>query len=497
MKLNEEVSETSLLLKTSNSAAAEIYPVVVGGADSLNGSIALPFGEIFKVAGVFNVLWFAANYTFNLSLTRTSVSSNTIISSVSAFFVLLFSAILPAVPEDVFSTGKLVAVLLTIGGVTLVGISDAENNGSSSSNTLLGDGLALFSAFLYAVYLVFLRRRIGDRQLDMSMFLGLVGCWSILLLWPGFLILNYTGWEIFAWPDPTTWYYLLLNSVVGTFVSELLWLRATVYTSPLISTLALSMTIPLVILADGILRLNQVNFTPMYIIGTLCVLLGYVACTTLSYRMRIGGSALTAPPISPSPRVFGADLGTMEVDKITNVPFVMISTIAFLRSHGLQTEGIFRRSANVNIVKEVKKMFNEGRPVDFVTYNDVDLPAVLLKTFLRELKEPLLTFGLVNDIVSFPYEAESEVKLCKAQTLLASLPPRNLAALKYLLTFISEVIAHSATNRMTLYNMTIVFGPNLLRDDSDPADIMANMRMIGKVNQFVQFIFDNSSSLTK
>lgn len=41
--------------------------------------------------------------------------------------------------------------------------------------------------------------------------------------------------------------------------------------------------------------------------------------------------------------------------------------------------------------------------MDFAAYADVHLPAVILKTFLRELPEPLLTFrayGQVQDILS-------------------------------------------------------------------------------------------------
>lgn len=39
-----------------------------------------------------------------------------------------------------------------------------------------------------------------------------------------------------------------------------------------------------------------------------------------------------------------------------------------------------------------------GKPVSFEQYSDVHVPAVILKTFLRELPEPLLTFTLYNHI---------------------------------------------------------------------------------------------------
>ncbi len=42
-----------------------------------------------------------------------------------------------------------------------------------------------------------------------------------------------------------------------------------------------------------------------------------------------------------------------------------------------------------------------GATVDFREIEDVHLAAVILKTFLRELPEPLLTYQLYNDIVNF------------------------------------------------------------------------------------------------
>lgn len=42
-----------------------------------------------------------------------------------------------------------------------------------------------------------------------------------------------------------------------------------------------------------------------------------------------------------------------------------------------------------------------GLPVDFDQYNELHLPAVILKTFLRELPEPLLTFDLYHHVVGF------------------------------------------------------------------------------------------------
>lgn len=45
--------------------------------------------------------------------------------------------------------------------------------------------------------------------------------------------------------------------------------------------------------------------------------------------------------------------------------------------------------------------FVTGETVHFSEMEDVHLAAVILKTFLRELPEPLLTYKLYNDIVNF------------------------------------------------------------------------------------------------
>lgn len=66
----------------------------------------------------------------------------------------------------------------------------------------------------------------------------------------------------------------------------------------------------------------------------------------------------------------------------------------------METEGLFRRSANVAVIKELQAKINQGIPIDF--QGNAHIAAVLLKTFLRELEEPLMTFDLYDEITQFP-----------------------------------------------------------------------------------------------
>lgn len=49
----------------------------------------------------------------------------------------------------------------------------------------------------------------------------------------------------------------------------------------------------------------------------------------------------------------------------------------------METEGIFRRSANALTVRDCKAAVNRGEPLDFDEHGDVHLAAVLIKTFFR------------------------------------------------------------------------------------------------------------------
>ena len=76
---------------------------------------------------------------------------------------------------------------------------------------------------------------------------------------------------------------------------------------------------------------------------------------------------------------------------------------------GLTTEHIFRRSANILTVKDIQSQINRGNTVDLASYGDVHLAAVLLKAFLRELPEPLLTYALYESVIGVQGENFADV----------------------------------------------------------------------------------------
>jgi len=120
----------------------------------------LPMIEVMKVALIFCPVWFFANYTFNLSLSYTTVSSNTILSSTSGLFTLILGAI---TKTDKFTIMKLLSVALSFGGVVLVTLVDTNKSGT---NSLFGDLLAIASAIGYAMYAILLKKKIPNEKIS-------------------------------------------------------------------------------------------------------------------------------------------------------------------------------------------------------------------------------------------------------------------------------------------------------------------------------------------
>jgi solute carrier family 35 protein F5 len=84
----------------------------------------------------------------------------------------------------------------------------------------VGDLFALTGAVFYGCYTVLLKRWIGDEsRISMPTFFGFVGLINVLVLWPVFFVLDWTGIEPFSWPSSSTlWTLISVNAFIGTFL---------------------------------------------------------------------------------------------------------------------------------------------------------------------------------------------------------------------------------------------------------------------------------------
>ena len=176
--------------------------------------------ETAKLSLEFSLLWFSANYLVGACLEYTSVASSTILTSTTSIWTLIFGALMRV---ESFSFKKLVGVLASLAGIALISTVDLsgkdndKNRGNfphkSQGQLAIGDAMAFGSAVMYGIYTVVMKKRVGNEdRVSMPLFFGLVGLFNVIFLWPGFLVLHFTGVEKFELP-PTgkVWTVVLVS----------------------------------------------------------------------------------------------------------------------------------------------------------------------------------------------------------------------------------------------------------------------------------------------
>ncbi|KEQ77850.1 hypothetical protein M436DRAFT_35616 [Aureobasidium namibiae CBS 147.97] len=260
---------------TSDSASQKLIPI-----NDAQAIVPLSLGETARLSLEFCILWFMANYFVAACLEHTTVASSTILTSTSSIFTLLLGC---AVNVEIFTLRKLFGVLASLLGVVLISSVDLFGNNDNGRGSFphkdarqvaLGDAMALLSAVLYGVYAVLMKKRIGDeRRISMPVFFGLVGLFNVLLLWPGFLVLHFTGVEPFELPPTSRVTTIILVNSFSSLLSDIAWAYAVLLTSPIVVTVGLSTTIPLSLI--GQLLINNQTSPAIYWLGAFVVVLSF------------------------------------------------------------------------------------------------------------------------------------------------------------------------------------------------------------------------------
>ncbi|NXT09489.1 RHG06 protein, partial [Prunella fulvescens] len=154
------------------------------------------------------------------------------------------------------------------------------------------------------------------------------------------------------------------------------------------------------------------------------------------------------------------------------VPRLVDSCCQHLEKHGLQTVGIFRVGSSKKRVRQLREEFDRGVDVVLDEEHSIHDVAALLKEFLRDMPDPLLTRELYTPFIN-TLLLEPDEQLSTLQLLIYLLPPCNCDTLHRLLQFLSTVAGHAEDtrdkdgqeitgNKMTSLNLATIFGPNLL-----------------------------------
>ncbi|XP_008193404.1 ralA-binding protein 1 isoform X2 [Tribolium castaneum] len=130
-----------------------------------------------------------------------------------------------------------------------------------------------------------------------------------------------------------------------------------------------------------------------------------------------------------------------------DIPLPIRECIDYVETVGMSFEGIYKISGTKSKVLQIRKMYNQRGNINL---NDYDPPTVtsLVKTYLRDLPEPLFT----NDLLIRFEEAGAILNLNTREKhlkiLVDLLPPHNKTLLGWLITHLHNVSLNEKCNKM-------------------------------------------------
>ncbi|KAL2101103.1 hypothetical protein ACEWY4_002864 [Coilia grayii] len=136
--------------------------------------------------------------------------------------------------------------------------------------------------------------------------------------------------------------------------------------------------------------------------------------------------------------------------------------VMMLLETGMREEGLFRIAAGASKLKKLKAALDCSTSQLEEFYSDPHAVAGALKSYLRELPEPLMTFHLYDDWIQASSVPDSDKRLQALWVTCDKMPKHNYANFRYLIKFLAKLAQESDINKMTPSNIAIVLGPNLL-----------------------------------
>ncbi|XP_014047409.1 unconventional myosin-IXb isoform X5 [Salmo salar] len=169
------------------------------------------------------------------------------------------------------------------------------------------------------------------------------------------------------------------------------------------------------------------------------------------------------------------------------IPMVIQMMLEHVEMNGLYTEGIYRKSGSACHARELHQLLETNPERATLENYSIHTVTGLVKRWLRELPEPLLTFSLYNDFLHAVELPEQSEQLRAVYQKLDDLPPSNFNTLERLVFHLVRVAKEEEHNRMSANSLAIVFAPCILRSP-DTTDPFLSMKDISKITTCVEIL---------
>nr|CAB3222848.1 rho GTPase-activating protein 26 [Phallusia mammillata] len=155
--------------------------------------------------------------------------------------------------------------------------------------------------------------------------------------------------------------------------------------------------------------------------------------------------------------------------------------IAEIEHRGVEHEGIYRL---VGVMSKVDLLLQQALDkdlcdsVDYTNDSDWEINTLTsaLKSAFRNLPDPLMTFDLHRDFINAAKCENPEDRVTKVATLVQKLPASNRKVLAMLCHHLRKVEAKNQTNKMTIQNLGVCFGPTLMRERQETVQSIMELK---------------------
>ncbi|CAG9760552.1 unnamed protein product [Ceutorhynchus assimilis] len=188
------------------------------------------------------------------------------------------------------------------------------------------------------------------------------------------------------------------------------------------------------------------------------------------------GTSSPSSPIAPEVSTFGIPIEhCIPSSQNQFVPkFIEVCT-DIIDEKGLQIIGIYRVPGNnasiTALSEEINKNFEEV-PLEDQRWNDLHVVSSLLKSFLRKMPDSLVTSILYPHFIKADKIEDPKSRMEELKRLVRNLPRHNYHTLKQVILHLKRVAENSHINKMEVKNLAIVFGPTIVRPESETMESM-------------------------
>ncbi|XP_041848448.1 rho GTPase-activating protein 12-like isoform X6 [Melanotaenia boesemani] len=186
-------------------------------------------------------------------------------------------------------------------------------------------------------------------------------------------------------------------------------------------------------------------------------------------------------------QLFGCSLSSLCQRENSTVPSFVKMCIDYVENSGLSVDGLYRVSGNLAVIQKLRFAVNHDEKVNLADgkWEDIHVTTGALKMYFRELPEPLFTYALFNDFVNAIKIYDYKQRVQSIKELVRQLPKPNHDTMQALFKHLRKVVDHGEENRMNTQSVAIVFGPTLLRPETETWNMAVHMVY---QNQIVELI---------